>query len=50
MLDIELVQGNVSDPELLVPPTKRSVDPEQSVDVGNLRLRLGDRPVALDLR
>jgi hypothetical protein len=50
MREIDLDFKSARDPDLLVPPSKRTFGAEPDIEVGQLRLRIGERPVARNLR
>jgi hypothetical protein len=50
MREIELNQRSALDPDLLVAPSKRTFGTDPDIEVGRLRLRVGERPVARNLR
>jgi len=50
MREIELNRQSALDPDLLVPPSKRTLGTDPDIEAGPLRLRIGERPVARNLR
>ena len=51
MRDITLTRQNATDPYLLVPPSQRHLGgDEPDIETDRLRLRIGDRPIARNLR
>lgn len=50
MREIQLDSQSALDQDLLVPPSKRTFGAEPDVEAGRIRLRIGERPVARNLR
>lgn len=51
MREITLARQNATDPNLLVPPSQRHLGgDEPDIEADRLRLRIGDRPIARNLR
>lgn len=50
MLEINLNYKNAIDPYLHIPPNERDLGGEPHIETKNIRLRIGERPVAFDLR
>lgn len=50
MREIQLERQSALDPDLLVPPSERTFGAEPDIEAGRIRLRIGERPVARNLR